>query len=69
LPLVAVKTAIELEDTKRNGFRWAICNFGISGVVSKETLEQTKRYREELEKLMGILTETDFDEKGDKVTK
>lgn len=67
LPLVVVKTVIELEDTKRNGFRWAICNFNVSGVVSKETLEQAKRYREELKKLMGIVTETDFDENGDKI--
>ncbi len=67
LPLVVVKTVIELEDTKRNGFRWAICNFNVSGVVSKETLEKAKRYREELKKLMGIVTETDFEEPGDKV--
>ena len=63
-----MKTAIELEDTKRNGFRWAICNFDVSGTVPKETLEQAKRYREELKKLMGIVTETDFDEKGDKIS-
>ena len=68
LPLVVVKTVIELEDTKRNGFRWAICNFGVSGIASKEILDQAKRYREELKKLMGIVTETDFDEKGDKIS-
>ena len=68
LPLVAVKTTIELEDTKRNGFRLAICNFDVSGVVSKDTLEQAKRYREDLNKLMEIVSEVDFDEKGDKVS-
>ena len=66
LPLVVVKTVIELEDTKRSRFRWAICNFNISGVVSKDILGQAKQYREELKKLMGMVTETDFDEKGDK---
>lgn len=68
LPLVVVKTVIELEDTKRSGFRWAICKFDISGIASKEILDEVKIYRKDLKKLMGIVTETDFDEKGDKVS-
>lgn len=69
LPLVAVKTTIELEDTKCNGFRWAICSFDVSGVASKEILEKVKQYRNDLQKVMGVVTETDFDEKGDKISK
>jgi hypothetical protein len=67
LPLVAVKTKIGLEDIKRNGFRWAICTFDVSGIASKNILEKVKQYRNDLHKVMGVVTETDFDEKGDKV--
>ena len=38
------------------------------GVVKKETLLLVKHYRDELNRLMGVVTEKDFDEKGDKVT-
>ena len=66
LPLVAVKTAIELEDAKCNGFRWAICTFDVSGVTTKEMLEKVKQYRTDLQKVMGVVTETNFNEKGDR---
>jgi hypothetical protein len=68
LPLVAIKTAIELEDTKRNGFRWAICTFDVSGTASGQVLEKVKNYRQDLKKLMGIVPETDFEDPGDKVS-
>ena len=67
LPLIVVKTVIELEDARRNSFRWAICTFGISGIASKEILIQAKRYREDLHRVMAHVTEMDFDEPGDKV--
>ena len=67
LPVVAVKTTIELEDTKRNGFRWAICKFDVSGTASKEVLDKLIEYRQDLQKVMGVVTETDFAEKGDKI--
>jgi hypothetical protein len=68
LPVVAVNTVFTLEDIKKNSYRWAEVNIDIDGIASKEMLLLAKQYRDELNRLMGVVTEKDFDEKGDKVS-
>jgi hypothetical protein len=67
LPVVAVNTVFSLEDVKKNSYRWAEVNLDIDGIANKEMLLLAKQYRDELNRLMGVVTEKDFDEKGDKV--
>jgi hypothetical protein len=68
LPVVAVNTVFTLEDVKKNSYRWAEVNIDIDGIVSKEMLILAKRYRDEFIRIMTVVTDRDFDEKGDKVT-
>ncbi len=67
LPVVSVNTVFTLEDVKKNSYRWAEVNIDIDGIATKEMLLLAKQYRDELNRLMGVVTEKDFDEKGDKV--
>ncbi len=68
LPVVAVNTVFTLGDVKKNSYRWAEVNIDIDGIASREMLLLAKQYRDELNRLMGVVTEKDYDEKGDKVT-
>jgi hypothetical protein len=68
LPVVAVNTLFTLEDVKKNSYRWAEVIIDIDGIVSKETLLLAKEYRDELNRLMGVVSEKDYDDPGDKVT-
>jgi hypothetical protein len=68
LPVVAVNTVFTLEDVKKNSYRWAEVNIDIDGIVSKEMLLLAKKYRDELNRLMGVVSEKDYDDPGDKVT-
>jgi hypothetical protein len=68
LPVVAVNTVFSLEDIKKNSYRWAEVNLDIDGIATKEMLLLAKQYRDELNRIMSVVTEKDFDEKGDKVS-
>ncbi len=68
LPVVAVNTVFSLEDVKKNSYRWAEVNIDIDGIASKEMLLIDKQYRDALNRLMGVVTEKDYDDPGDKVT-
>ena len=68
LPVVAVTTVFSLEDVKKNSYRWAEVNIDIDGIATKEMLLLAKQYRDELNRLMGVVTEKDYDDPGDKVT-
>ena len=67
LPVVAVNTVFTLGDVKKNSYRWAEVNIDIDGIASKEMLLLAKQYRDELNRLMGVVTEKDFEDPGDKV--
>jgi hypothetical protein len=67
LPVVAVNTVFTLSDQKKNSYRWAETKIEIDGIVSKEMLLLAKQYRDELNRLMGVVSEKDYSEPGDKV--
>jgi len=67
LPVVAVNTVFTLEDVKKNSYRWAEVNIDIDGIVLKEILLLAKQYRNELNRLIGVVSEKDYDDPGDKV--
>ncbi len=67
LPVVAVNTVFTLEDVKKNSYRWAEVNIDIDGIVTREMLILAKKYRDELNRLMGVVSEKDYDDPGDKV--
>ena len=66
LPVVAVNTTFELEDVKKNGYRWAEVHIGMDGIASKELLIAARTARTELEAYTKAITERDFDDAGDK---
>jgi hypothetical protein len=66
LPVVAVNTTFELEDVKKNGYRWSTVKFGMCGVASKQMLVIAKAARTELEKYTKRISQSDFDDAGDK---
>ena len=66
LPVVAVNTTFELEDIKKNGFRWAEVKLGMDGIASKELLIIARTARTEFEALTERITQSDFDDSGDK---
>ena len=67
LPVVSVNTVFQLEDTKRNGYRWAEVVFDVSGVPAKAALLIAKQARDELDRVMQDITHNDYDDPGDKV--
>ena len=66
LPVVSVNTVFQLEDTKRNGYRWAEVVFDVSGVSARDTLLIAKQARDELDRVMQDITHRDYDDPGDK---
>jgi hypothetical protein len=66
LPVVAVNTTFELEDVKKNGYRWAEVKLGVDGIASKELLIIARTARTEFEALTKRITQRDFDDSGDK---
>ncbi len=66
LPVVAVNTTFELEDVKKNGFRWAEVKLGMDGIASRELLVIARTARTELEEFTTRITHRDFDDAGDK---
>lgn len=66
LPLVAVNTTLELEDVKKHSYRWAEVKLGMDGIASKDMLIVAKTARTELEELTNRISNSDFDDDGDK---
>ncbi|MCF7823500.1 MAG: hypothetical protein K9N35_04950 [Candidatus Marinimicrobia bacterium] len=66
LPVVAVNTTFELEDVKKNGFRWAEVKLGMDGIASRELLVIARTARNELEEFTKQISKSDFDDSGDK---
>ena len=66
LPLVAVNSTIELSDSKKGSYRWAEVKFGMDGITSKETLVTARTARFQFETLSGIISQSDFDDAGDR---
>ncbi|NQV34265.1 MAG: hypothetical protein HQ515_16340 [Phycisphaeraceae bacterium] len=68
LPVVAVNTTFELEDVKKNGYRWAETKLGMDGIASKEMLIAARIARTELEEFTTKITQRDFDDAGDRLS-
>ena len=68
LPVVAVNTTFELEDIKRNNYRWAEVQLGMDGIAKKEVLITAKIARTEFEELTRRISDADFSDSGDKQT-
>ena len=66
LPVVAVNTTFELEDVKKNGYRWAEVKLGMDGIASKELLIIARTARTEFEALTKRISDADFSDSGDK---
>ena len=66
LPVVAVNTTFELEDVKKGTYRWAEVKLGMNGIASKELLIVARTARTEFEALTKRITQSDFDDSGDK---
>jgi hypothetical protein len=66
LPVVAVNTTFELEDVKRGTYRWAEVMLGMAGIASKEFLIIARTARTEFEAFTKRITQSDFDDSGDK---
>ena len=66
LPVVAVNTTFELEDIKRNNYRWAEVQLGMDGIAKKEVLITAKTARTEFEELTRRISDADFSDSGDK---
>ncbi len=66
LPIVAMNTTFDLEDVKKNGFRWCEVIIGVNGIASKEILTMARTARTEFEALTKRITQSDFDDSGDK---
>ncbi|MGW8282095.1 MAG: hypothetical protein ACWGON_02240 [Gemmatimonadota bacterium] len=61
-----MNTVFDLQDVKKNSYRWAEVVFDIAGVPSMEMLQTAKRARDELDRVMQDITQKDFEETGDK---
>ncbi|MBT6356488.1 MAG: hypothetical protein HOJ58_00100, partial [Chloroflexi bacterium] len=66
LPVVAVNTTFELEDVKRNNYRWAEVKLGMNRVASKDMLVMARTARTEFEALTKRISDADFSDSGDK---
>ncbi len=66
LPVVAVSTTFELEDVKKNGFRWGESIISVNGIASKEILTIARTARTEFEALTKRISDADFSDSGDK---
>jgi len=66
LPVVAVNTTFELEDVKRNNYRWAEVSIGMAGIAKKQILIIARTARTEFEALTKRISDADFSDSGDK---
>lgn len=65
LPIVAVRTRFALEDTKKNGYRWAEVSLGVSGVPDRDTLLLARELRRQFEEYLTTVHPVDYSDPGD----
>ena len=65
LPVVAMSTTFELEDTKKGTYRWAKVKIGIEGIASKEMLMLAKQARDQFEEVTKVISSHDYSDPGD----
>jgi len=65
-PYFAVVTRFQLDDTAKNGYRWAEVEMAVERVVTKEELEQVRELRSEFKARMKEVNDRDFSDPGDK---
>jgi len=65
-PYFAVVTRFQLQDTAKNGYRWATVEMDVDRVITKEELEQVRELREEFKVRMKEVNDRDFSDPGDK---
>ncbi|MCH8271984.1 MAG: hypothetical protein IIB41_01900 [Candidatus Marinimicrobia bacterium] len=58
---------ISTRKVKKNSYRWAEVTFDVDGIPDKPMLIKAKEAREELIRIMGKITDSDFTEPGDKL--
>ena len=65
-PYFAVVTRFKLEDTAKNGYRWAEVTMDVERVVTKDELQQVREMRAEFKARMKEVNDRDFNDPGDK---
>ena len=65
LPVVAMSTTFELEDSKKGTYRWAKVKVGVAGIASKEMLMHAKQARDQFEEVTRVISSHDFSDPGD----
>ena len=65
-PYFAVVTRFKLQDTTKNGYRWALVTMDVERVVTKEELKQVRGLRDEFKARMKEVNDHDFNDPGDK---
>jgi hypothetical protein len=65
-PYFAVVTRFKLQDTAKNGYRWAEISMSVDRVVTKEELQQVREMRAEFKARMKEVNDRDFNDPGDK---
>ncbi len=65
-PYISVVTSFTLQDTKKNSFRWAEVKMDVEKIVSQEELNTALSIREQFKTHLADVSETDFQDEGDK---
>ena len=65
-PYFAVVTRFQLDDTAKNGYRWAEVDMSVERVITKEELDQVRELRSEFKARMKEVNDRDFSDPGDK---
>jgi len=65
-PYFAVVTRFTLEDTAKNGYRWAEISMSVDRVITKDELQQVREMRAEFKARMKEVNARDFNDPGDK---
>ena len=65
-PYIAVVTKFNLEDTKKNGFRWATVEMAVDRVVTKDELDTVKQIRDSFQPQFVDVGVEDYSDPGDK---
>jgi len=59
-------TRFKLQDTAKNGYRWAEVTMDVERVVTKEELQHVREMRAEFKARMKEVNDRDFNDPGDK---
>jgi len=67
-PAIAVVTRFSLDDIQRNSYRWAEVKCSVDRVVTQNELDIAISLRDECRQTFGVITESDFDDIGDRIS-